>query len=51
MILYLFAIFILALGFTLWSMRGFGKKHTKVESLEPKQGSIVIMDEKVQHYQ
>lgn len=52
MALYLFVIFILALVITLWSMRDFEKKqvlpdeHNKV-----RKGSIVILEDKVQHYQ
>lgn len=51
MIGYLLIIFILAVGATLWSIRNFGKKRIDIKSHELKQGSIVIMDEKVQHYQ
>ena len=51
MIIYLGIIFVLALGITLWSMRSFGKKTTKQGKHEVKQGSIVILEDKIQHYQ
>ncbi len=51
MIIYLGIIFVLALGITLWSMRGFGKKTTKQGKHEVKQGSIVMLKDNVQHYQ
>ena len=51
MIIYLGIIFVLALGITLWSMRGFGKKTSKPEKHEVKQGSIVMLKDNVQHYQ
>ena len=50
MITYLLILFVLALGITLWSMRGLGKKANKQGKHEVKQGSIVILEDKIQHY-
>lgn len=50
MITYLLILFVLALGITLWSMRGFGKKTTKQEKHEVKQGSIVMLGDEIHHY-
>jgi hypothetical protein len=51
MITYLLILFVFALGITLWSMRGFGKKTIKHTKHEVKQGSIVMLKDNVQHYQ
>jgi hypothetical protein len=50
MIIYLGIIFVLALGITLWSMRSFGKKANKQGKQDVKQGSIILLEDNVQHY-
>lgn len=51
MLIYFLAILVLSLAITLWSMRGFHKKPVQKPAREVKRGSIIMLDDKVQHYQ